>query len=72
MSKQTISTFNPSRRAVLAGLAASPLALAAGSRLAFAQPTSGTLSIAVLDWAETGIKPVFAAYEAARPSVKIE
>ncbi|MBN9309101.1 extracellular solute-binding protein, partial [Devosia sp.] len=72
MYKQTISTFNPSRRAVLAGLAASPLALAAGSRLAFAQPTSGTLSIAVLDWAETGIKPVFAAYEAARPGVKIE
>jgi len=60
----------PSRRAVLAGLAASPLALAAGR--AFAQPTSGTLSIAVLDWAETGIKPVFAAYEAARPGVKIE
>ena len=70
MTKAITNHYLPSRRAVLAGLAASPLALAAGR--AFAQPTSGTLSIAVLDWAETGIKPVFAAYEAARPGVKIE
>ena len=66
MSKSTLSQFTPSRRAVLAGLAASPFALAAGSQFAMAQPTSGTLSIGILDWAETGIKPVFAAYEAAR------
>lgn len=67
-----IPTYSPSRRAVLAGLAASPLALAAGSSLSFGQPTSGTLSIAVFDWAEIGVKPVFAAYEAARPGVKID
>ena len=72
MSKTTLTQFTPSRRAVLAGLAASPFALAAGSHLAMAQPTSGTLSIAVFDWAEIGVKPVFAAYEAARPGVKIE
>lgn len=72
MTKSTTNHYLPSRRAVLAGLAASPLALAAGSRLAFAQPTSGTLSIAVFDWAEIGVKPVFAAYEAARPGVKID
>jgi ABC-type glycerol-3-phosphate transport system substrate-binding protein len=66
----TTTHYLPSRRAVLAGLAASPLALAAGR--AFAQPTSGTLSIAVFDWAEIGVKPVFAAYEAARPGVKID
>lgn len=72
MSKTTLTQFTPSRRAVLAGLAASPFALAAGSHFAMAQPTSGTLSIGILDWAETGIKPVFAAYEAARPGVKID
>lgn len=72
MTKDTLNAFKPTRRAVLAGLAASPFALAAGSRFAFAQPTSGTLSIAVFDWAELGAKPIFAAYEAARPGVKIE
>lgn len=72
MSKTTLTQFTPSRRTVLAGLAASPFALAAGSHFAMAQPTSGTLSIAVFDWAEIGVKPVFAAYEAARPGVKIE
>ena len=56
------------KKAVLAGLAASPLALAAGSSLSFGQPTSGTLSIAVLDWAETGIKPVFACLLYTSPS----
>jgi len=72
VTKTTTNHYSPSRRAVLAGLAASPIALAAGSRLAFAQPTSGTLSIGILDWAETSLKPVFEAYQAARPGVKID
>ena len=71
MTKSTPS-FTPSRRTVLAGLAASPLALAAGSKFAFAENPTGTLSIAVLDWAEISLKPVFAAYEAARPGVTID
>ncbi len=33
---------------------------------------SGTLSVSVLDFLEVSLKPVFAAYEAARPVVKID
>ena len=50
-------------------MAAVPLVLAA--RSSFAAP-SGTLSVAVLDFLEVSLKPVFAAYEAARRGVKVD
>ena len=72
MSNTTSSnSFVPTRRQVLAGLAAAPIALAAGSRASFAAPT-GTLSVAVLDFLEVSLKPVFAAYQAARPGVTVD
>ena len=59
------------RRSVLAGMAAAPAALAAGGRAAWAQP-AGTLSITILDFLEVSLKPVFEAYQAARPGVTID
>jgi len=58
-----------SRRTILAGLAAIPLGFAAG-RPAFAQ--SQTLTIGILDFLELSLKPVFEAYQAARPGTLIE
>jgi multiple sugar transport system substrate-binding protein len=75
VTKTTISdstsSFTPNRRTVLAGLAATPLAVAAGSRFSYAA-ASGNLSVAVLDFLEVSLKPVFAAYEAARPGTKVD
>jgi len=62
---------NLNRRQVLAGMAAAPIVLAAGSRASIGAPT-GTLSVAVLDFLEVSLKPVFAAYEAARQGTKVE
>ncbi|MDR3473709.1 MAG: extracellular solute-binding protein [Devosia sp.] len=59
------------RRQVLAGMVAAPIAVAAGSRLSVAAPT-GKLTISILDFLEVSLKPVFAAYETARPGSKIE
>lgn len=64
--------FSPTRRSVLAGMAATAL-LASRMPSAFAAvPTSGTLTITVLDFLEAPLKPVFDAYKAARPGVEIE
>lgn len=63
------SSFTTRRRSVLAGLAATPVALA-GTGFAFGQ--SRTLSIGILDVLEPALTPVFAAYEAARPGTTIE
>jgi len=52
-------------------MAAAPLAIAAGSRMSVAAPT-GKLTISILDFLEVSLKPVFAAYEAARPGSKID
>jgi len=71
LSDTSKPSFTPTRRQVLAGIAAAPLAVAAGSRFSMAAP-SGTLSIAVLDFLEVSLKPVFAAYEAARSGVKVD
>jgi len=64
--------FSPTRRSVLLGLAAStalgPMVSAAWA----AVPTSGKLTITVLDFLETPLKPVFEAYKKARPGVDIE
>lgn len=59
------------RRSVLAGMAATPVALAAGGQFASAQP-AGTLSITILDVLEVSLKPVFEAYQAARPGVTVD
>jgi len=66
------SLGHPSRRAVLAGMAA---AAVLGTRIpaAFAAvPTGGKLTITVLDFLEGPLKPVFEAYKKARPGVEIE
>ncbi len=59
------------RRSVVAGMATAPIALAAGSRWAAAQP-SGTLSVTILDVLEVSLAPVFEAYQAARPGVTVD
>ena len=61
----------PTRRAVVAGLAAAPLVAASFPGRAFAA-VSGKLTITVLDFLEAPLKPVFAAYKAARPGVEID
>lgn len=66
------TAFTPTRRTVLAGMAATAL-LATGARSALAAiPTSGKLTITVLDFLEGPLKPVFEAYKKARPGVEIE
>ncbi len=58
-----------SRRTVLAGLGAVPFTFAAGRPL-FAQDK--VLTIGILDVLEISLKPVFEAYQAARPGTMIE
>ncbi len=67
---QTIQGFMPNRRAVIAGLAATPLALQA-ARVFGATPPTGKLTLTVLDFLEKPLQPVFDAYKKARPGVEI-
>ena len=66
-----IMSLNPSRRAVVSGLATMSLGMTLSPRIAFAA-VSGKLTITVLDFLEAPLQPVFAAYKAARPGVEIE
>lgn len=63
------SQFTPTRRTVLAGMASMSAVLASG-KLAYAQDK--TISIGILDVLEPALKPVFEAYEAARPGVTVD
>ena len=63
--------WTPTRRSVVAGIAAAPLLASSFSLRAFAA-VSGKLTITVLDFLEEPLKPVFAAYQAARPGVTID
>ena len=64
--------FNPTRRSVLVGLAASAALAPMASAAWAAVPTSGKLTITVLDFLEAPLKPVFEAYKKARPGVELE
>src|SRR5258707_15284866 len=64
-------SWRPSRRSMVAGLAAAPLLISSFSMRASAA-VSGKLTITVLDFLEAPLKPVFDAYKAARPGVEIE
>ncbi|HWA18293.1 MAG TPA: extracellular solute-binding protein [Devosia sp.] len=66
------SGFAPNRRTVLAGLTAAALVSTRLPAAFAAVPTSGKLTITVLDFLEAPLKPVFEAYKKARPGVEIE
>jgi ABC-type glycerol-3-phosphate transport system substrate-binding protein len=63
--------FAPNRRTIVAGLAAAAM-LGTSFRGFAAVPTSGKLTITVLDFLEAPLQPVFEAYKKARPGVEIE
>ncbi|HWB46933.1 MAG TPA: hypothetical protein VG900_15975, partial [Hyphomicrobiaceae bacterium] len=72
MTKIVKTGFTPSRRAILQGMAAAAtLGLPAMKAMAAAVPSSGKLTVTVLDFLEAPLKPVFEAYKAARPGVEV-
>ncbi len=64
--------FTPNRRDVLAGLAATAIVLPTIKAAVAAVPTTGKLTITVLDFLETPLKPVFDAYRKVRPGVTLD
>ena len=64
--------FTPSRREVLAGLAATAIVLPTIKAAVAAVPSSGKLTVTVLDFLETPLKPVFDAYRKVRPGVTLD